>query len=71
MKKTIKTSKKALSILLTMLMLMTSWIFVAPENFDAEAAEESTIGGMAVSNQSYTVGRTDKYGTPMFDGKLL
>ncbi len=61
--------KKSISLIMTVLMVMSTWVFfVSP--VEAEAAKESPIGGMAVSGQSYVVGRTDKYGTPMFDGNL-
>ncbi len=61
--------KKSISLIMTVLMVMSTWVFfVSP--VEAEAAVESPYGGMVVSGQSYVVGRTDKYGTPMFDGNL-
>ena len=41
MKKPNRTAKKALSVFLSMMMLMTAWVFVAPEH--AHAATDGTV----------------------------
>ena len=38
MKKTLRTGKKVLSVFLAVLMVLTAWVFVAPEKAEAATA---------------------------------
>ena len=43
MKKTLKMGKKALSVFMAALMVMTAWVFFAPEKAEAATAGSYTI----------------------------
>lgn len=62
---TSKKIKKGLSLFLAVLMVLSAWVWVAPEK--AEAA--STRGVPAINGSNYA-GSTAAYGTPLFDGNL-
>lgn len=66
----LKAGKKTLSVFLACLMLMTCWVFVAPEHNHAEAVSGTVYGVPAVNGSHYNSGTTSAYGTPVFDGTL-
>ena len=59
--------KKTISLVMTVLMLMTCWVFVAPTQ--ADAIVSSVRGNPAINGSKYA-GTTAAYGTPVFDGDL-
>ena len=58
--------KKSLSLIMTVLMLMSCWVFVAPT--EAEAVSGTVYGVPAINGSHYNAGTTNAYGTPVFDG---
>ena len=66
--KTMKhTGKKALSVFLAVLMVMTAWVFVAPTEAEAVA---SNVRGVPAIKGSHYAGSTGAYGMELFDGNL-
>ena len=60
-----KNLKKTLSLVMTVIMVMTCWVFVAPT--EAEAISGTVYGVPAIRGSHYS-GSTAAYGTPVFDG---
>ncbi len=61
-----KNLKKTLSLAMAFLMVMTCWVFVAPQK--ADAISGTVYGVPAVNGYHYNSGTTNIYGTPVFDG---
>ena len=60
------TFKKSISLMLTVLMVLSCWVWVAPTEADALLG---TYYGKPEGNGShYQSGTTNAYGTPVFDG---
>lgn len=70
MKKTLRTGKKALSVFMTALMVMTAWVFFAPEKAEAATAGKYTVkvvvealNGFDNKNTSWTLTTAANNGT--------
>ena len=59
--------KKSIAIVMTVMMLMTCWVFVPGEHNHAEAVSGTVYGVPAINGAHYS-GTTNAYGTPVFDG---
>ncbi len=65
-----KLFKKSMSVFLSVLMIMSCWVFMPGEHNHASAAVETTRGVPAINGKAYTNGSTAAYETPIFDGDL-
>ena len=61
-----KTFKKSISLMLTVLMVLSCWVWVAPT--EADALLGTYYGKPEINGGHYNSGTTAAYGTPVFDG---
>ena len=64
-----KTFKKSISLIMTVLMIMSCWVFFPGMIPEAEAVASNVRGVPAIRGSHYA-GTTAAYGTPVFDGSL-
>ena len=61
--------KKSMAVFLSVLMILSCWVWVPGEhNIEAEAISGTVYGQPAINNGHYQSGTTNAYGTPVFDG---
>ncbi len=58
--------KKSMSVFLSVLMLLTCWVWVAPT--EADAISGTVYGKPEMNGGHYNAGTTNAYGTPVFSG---
>ena len=61
-----KTFKKSISLIMTVLMVLSCWVWVAP--IEADALLGTYYGKPEGNGSHYQSGTTNAYGTPVFDG---